>query len=127
MIIVNPIKIAIMGSRNFDKYDILEKTVLETFDITSICAVVSGGARGADQLGELFAKNHNIDIIRFLPDWKTYGKKAGMIRNNYIIESSDFVFAFWDGKSRGTLDSISKCKKYNKENRIILYERILNI
>ena len=44
-----------------------------------------------------------------------------MIRNTDIIKNSDFVFAFWDGKSKGTKDSIDKSKKLNIPIKVIRY------
>jgi hypothetical protein len=63
-------KLAIVGCRSFDNYQLLESTILQNFDVTSITHIVSGGANGADKLGELFAKKHNIETIIYKPDWK---------------------------------------------------------
>jgi len=104
-------KFAVIGSRSFSDYKFLEK-VLSTFDITEI---ISGGAKGADSLAEQYAKEHNIKTTVFLQDWNKYGKSAGFLRNADIINASDEVIAFWDGVSRGTLDSINKAKKLNKK------------
>jgi hypothetical protein len=45
-------------------------------------------------------------------DWAKYGPAAGPIRNKEIIDACDVVIAFWDGKSKGTANSIklAKCK-----------------
>jgi hypothetical protein len=74
--------------------------------VTSITHIVSGGANGADKLGELFAKKHNIETIIYKPDWKKYGKSAGFLRNHDIINAADNVIAFWDGVSNGTKHDI---------------------
>ena len=103
-------KIAVIGSRSFSDFKLLEK-VLSTHNITEI---ISGGARGADSLAEQYAKEHNIKTTVFLPDWNKYGKSAGFRRNSDIIEACDEVIAFWDGVSRGTLDSIMKASKLKK-------------
>jgi hypothetical protein len=99
-------KLAIVGSRTFNDYQLLESTILQNFDIASITYVVSGGANGADKLGELFAKKHNIETIIYKPDWKKYGKSAGFLRNYDIINAADHVIAFWDGVSNGTKHDI---------------------
>jgi len=70
--------------------------------------VISGGAPGADSLGERFAAEHGLPVTIFHADWERYGKAAGIIRNTDIIDAADIVFAFWDGKSPGTKDSIKK-------------------
>lgn len=116
-------KISIIGSRSFNDYDLVEKTITKTLDISLIDTVVSGGAKGADFLGEIFAKNHNLQTMIFLPDWEKHGKKAGFLRNSDIIKNSDHVFAFWDGESKGTYDSITKAKKANKPITIVQYAK----
>lgn len=112
-------KIAIIGSRNFKDKNLLNET-LDSYQ-NQVTVVVSGGAKGADCLGEEWAKENNIQTEIFLPNWEKFGKSAGFIRNNYIIENSDEVIAFWDGKSKGTNHSISLCKKLNKKYKIILF------
>ena len=110
-------KVAVIGSRGFDDYELVVKT-LSNMNITLL---VSGGAKGADSLGEKYAKEHNIETRIFLPDWTKYKRAAGVIRNTDIINESDVVVAFWDGESKGTLDSINKAKKLNKSLKIIEY------
>lgn len=112
-------KISIIGSRAFNDYDFLKMKILENINVNDITEVVSGGANGADKLGEIFAEEFNIGTNIYLPDWKKYGRGAGFIRNAEIIKNSDFVFAFWDGKSKGTLNSINTAKKLNKKIKII--------
>ena len=75
--------------------------------------IISGGARGADTLAERYAKEANYKLEVFKADWTKHGKQAGFIRNGYIITAADAVVAFWDGTSRGTLDTINKAKALN--------------
>lgn len=110
-------KLAIIGSRSFNDYKKLEDTLFPY--LTRITLVVSGGARGADTLGEQWAKNNNIKTLIFPADWEKYGKRAGFIRNEDIIKNCEVCIAFWDGESKGTKHSISLCEKYNKPYRII--------
>ena len=108
-------KIAIVGSRSFNDFDKLESFILNRINSGFISKVVSGGAKGADTLGEEFAKKYNKSTLIFLADWETHGKAAGMIRNKDIVENSDVVFAFWDGNSKGTKSSINLAKRMKKE------------
>lgn len=110
-------RVAIIGSRNFNNYDLVVETLLEYENMITL--IVSGGAKGADKLGERWAKENNKELLLFYPDWKKYGKSAGVIRNKEIIENSDIVFAFWDGTSKGTKHSIDLSNKLNKEIKII--------
>lgn len=111
-------KVGVIGSRGFKDYDLVVKT-LSKMDISLI---VSGGAIGADTLGERYAKEKNIETKIFLPDWKTHGKSAGFIRNTDIINESEIIVAFWDGVSKGTKDSIDKANKLEKQVIIVNYE-----
>ena len=108
--------IAVIGSRDFNNYDLL-KTVLSEFSIDSI---VSGGAKGADTLAEQYAEEFNIDTHIIKPNWKL-GRGAGIIRNKEIITACDYCIAFWDGKSKGTKSSIDFAKKTNKGLKIVRF------
>ena len=92
-------RVAIVGSRTFNNYNLLEKTICNKM-VGSINLIVSGGAKGADSLAEKFAKKHNISMRIFSAEWDKYGRGAGYIRNKLIIDNADVVFAFWDGKVR---------------------------
>lgn len=110
-------KLAIVGSRNFNNYDLL-CDLLESKKV-KITTIISGGAVGADSLGKKFAMENNINYIEYLPNWSTHGKSAGYIRNKLIIENSDAVLAFWDGISKGTKHSIDIAISLKKPIKII--------
>lgn len=114
------INLAIVGSRTFTDYELLKQHI----DPANIAAIVSGGAIGADTLAERFAVEHQLQMIIFKPDYAKHGRAAPFIRNTDIIEASDAVIAFWDGKSTGTLDSIKKARKLGKPVTIVEYLRI---
>lgn len=89
--------------------------IKETVNIDKVISVVSGGAPGADSLAERFAKEEGKQLLIFHPQWSRYGRHAGMIRNTQIVDKADVVFAFWNGFSKGTRDSIEKAKEKNKK------------
>lgn len=114
-------KIGVIGSRNFDDnwfvnieyvYGILNKE-------PNITMIISGDAKGADKIAEKYADSNNLTKFIIRPNWDKYGIKAGFIRNSTIIKYSDKIYAFWDGKSNGTRDSIKKAKLANKEIVVI--------
>lgn len=98
-------KIAIIGSRKFLDYELL-KTTMDNYkqeNNVEYSLIVSGGATGADTLGEQYADDNGIEKLILYAEWNKYGKNlAGHIRNGQIVKNSDFLFAFWDGKSTGT-------------------------
>jgi len=113
--------VAIIGGRKFNDYDLVERTILDDFSTGDITNIVSGGAPGADTLAEKFANKYNIGVIVFKPDWKKYKMGAGMIRNKDIIKAADIVYAFWDGQSKGTLNSINNAIKTGTKLKVIRY------
>ncbi len=85
--------------------------------------IVSGGARGADALGERYARENGFEIERHPADWEKHGKSAGPIRNKEMAQIADYVICFWDKRSRGTKSMIDFAKEHNKPIRI----KIINI
>ena len=114
-------KVAVIGSRSFNKYE----NVVNVLSKLTITEIISGGAVGADKLGERYAEENEIPTKIFLPDWEKYGKSAGFIRNTQIIEEAELVVAFWDMESKGTKDSISKAEKLGKKILIINVNNLL--
>lgn len=107
--------IAIVGSRSFNDYKYLTEVmdkVLAKYGRPE--QIISGGAKGADTLGEMYADEHNIETCILLPEWEKYGKQAGFLRNIGIIDGCDICIAFWDGASRGTKHDIELCKEKKK-------------
>lgn len=112
-------KIAIIGSRGFTDFDLVQRTV----DLTGVTEIISGGARGADALAERLAIEHGIKLTVYQADWKTLGFNAGHIRNSLIVDAADVIIAYWDGVSTGTLDSIKKARKAGKPCIVHEYTR----
>ena len=110
-------KLSVIGSRSFNNYELLKKIIIEKYPTVKV--IVSGGARGADQLAEKFAVEMGLKKEIYLPDWNLHGKSAGFIRNRSIIENCDMVVAFWDGKSKGTKNSIDLAKRILKPVLIV--------
>jgi hypothetical protein len=97
------------GSRGLTDPVLLESAISESgFDIT---LVVSGGARGVDSLGEEWARENGIPVERYKPDWKRFGKGAGVMRNSDLMSKAEALVALWDGKSIGTRDVVRKAQE----------------
>lgn len=102
--------IAVVGSRNIKS----ESQIFAELDKYEISCIVSGGAKGVDTIAEKYAQANNIPTKIFKPEYDKYHfKQAPLMRNLQIVESSDTVIAFWDGKSKGTLFTINEAKKRN--------------
>lgn len=110
-------KLAVVGSRTFNNYKLLEEELDKITEGVEI--IITGGALGADSLASIYARENNIPEKLYLPDWQTFGKSAGIRRNTLIVDNCDYLIAFWDGKSKGTKDSLDKAKKQGKLLKIV--------
>jgi hypothetical protein len=99
------LKVIIAGSREGATYQDVEEAVNSVrWNLTE---VVSGGARGVDQLGEKYAENEILDLTVMPADWNGPAKKAaGFVRNGEMADYADALIAVWDGKSNGTKNMI---------------------
>lgn len=134
-------KIAIVGSRDFPRlewvrgfvdqilhealraYGKLPATLDELPAVTRNLVILSGGARGVDSTAVERARMHKIFVEEIPAEWDRLGKGAGMIRNTEIVARADEVYAFWDGESRGTWDTIKKARAAGKLRHIYCWPK----
>jgi YspA, cpYpsA-related SLOG family len=116
-------KVVVAGGRDFNDYSLLKRSLDRALRnrIDEGIVIVSGAARGADTLGERYAKEYGYGIESHPADWNKYGKSAGYIRNKEMAQSSDALMAFWDGKSRGTKHMIDLAKKEGLRVIVVKY------
>ena len=116
-------KVIIAGGRDFNQYSEMVTRCKHYFKNTDNVEIVSGNAKGADFLGERFAKENEYSLKLFPADWNKHGKPAGILRNIDMADYADALIAFWDGKSRGTKHMIDIAEQQGLETRIIKYNR----
>ena len=133
------LRVIIAGSREFDDFSMLMSkctdilsAIANTNDDLDKVRIVSGTARGADKLGEQYAKIVGYEISRFPADWDGLGKRAGYVRNaemaKFAVEGGNYgvLIAFWDGQSRGTKHMIDLANKYGLEVHVVNYKEMSN-
>ena len=117
-------RIIIAGGRDFRNYDLLVETMNHLLsNISDDITVVCGKARGADTLGEQYAKEHGYSVRYFPADWDRYGKAAGYIRNTEMAKNADALVAFWDGVSLGTHHMSETAKAHGLKVRVKRYDK----
>lgn len=118
-------RLIIAGGRDFNDYRLLVDTAdwfLSAYRYAEEpIEIVSGGARGADLLGEMYAKDKDYPIMNFYANWDEFGKGAGYIRNTAMAKYGTALIAFWDGTSRGTEHMIKEGVKMQIPVLIISY------
>lgn len=119
------IKLIIAGGRDFNDYPLLQietqRFLVEcNFNPTQLI-IVSGNAKGADTLGEIFAEKYHFPITSFPANWNEFGKRAGPIRNEEMAKFATHAIIFWDSVSSGSKNMIENAKKYNLTYKVINY------
>jgi len=118
-------KILITGDREWTDVEAVV-AALEGFPPGTI--LVHGACRGADLTCAAVAESLGFIIKAYPADWNTYGRAAGPIRNqqmlnveNVVEEPIDECIAFHNNieNSRGTKDMISRCSRANIKTRLI--------
>ena len=90
----NENRIIIAGTRTFSDYEKAKLHLDQLIGHVEKAVIFSGMAKGADQMGERYAKERGFPILTFIPDWDEYGKKAGPIRNQRMVEKASYLIAF---------------------------------
>lgn len=112
-------RILITGSRNFSHTDLMEEALERHIDQPEDTVVIHGGARGADALAGALSENRGCTIEIFEAQWDKYGKGAGGIRNQLMVDSgADICLAFPLENSVGTYDCIKRAKSAGIEVEI---------
>jgi ABC-type enterochelin transport system substrate-binding protein len=114
-------KVIIAGGRDFDNYEYLKEICDKILINQNEIEIVSGCANGADKLGEKYANEKRYIIKQFPADWNKYGKSAGYIRNEEMAKYSDALIAFWNKKSKGTMNMINIANKYQLKVKVYYY------
>ena len=112
-------KIIVAGGRNFSDRGFLRYKLdqLTSCIPSDRLEIVSGGARGADSLGEEWATERGVKVTKFEAEWGRHGRKAGPIRNRQMAEYADALVAFPGG--RGTMNMIETAKGFRLDVRVV--------
>ena len=118
------LRLVVAGSRTFKNYYEAKKiltSVLRNRSLSDVC-IISGGAKGADAIGELFAKEFGCDLKIYPAEWDLYGKSAGHKRNEVMAKNSDATILFWDGHSKGSKSMHTLTLDYNHPLFVVYFD-----
>lgn len=118
----------ICGGRDFHEQRMAWRVLDHIRDAAAIDFVVTGGAKGADDIAAAWAKHRGINgaVERVTAqEWKERGRAAGPIRNRRMLHkyAPDLVVAF-PGHA-GTADMVKQAKKANVMVAIVSPEGVV--
>lgn len=101
--------IAIIGSRSINNIN------LGLFTDPSHCGqIISGDANGVDTIAKNWAAANKIEYVEYKSNYKIYGNRAPLVRDEEMVNAADIIIAFWNGKSTGTLYTLRYAIKTNR-------------
>jgi len=115
------VRVIIAGTRNFSDYPLMKDKLDRLRASIGVFEVVSGGATGADSMGERYAQENELPLKIFPAEWDKYGKAAGYKRNEQMAQYAGACIVFWDGKSKGTEHMINLATQYGLKTSIVRY------
>lgn len=104
-------RVLVCGGRNYRDADRFGVVMNKLHDTAGIDLIIEGGAKGADELAEAWARLNRVEHVQFAADWENQGSFAGPARNARMLSEGkpDLVIAFPGG--RGTADMCRKARR----------------
>lgn len=100
-------RVIVCGGRDYCNKEVIRKHLEDLKLEHPDAVIIHGAAPGADSWSGYVAGTLGFRVEVFPADWKKYGKAAGPIRNQQMLDSgADLVIAFPGG--RGTDNMITK-------------------
>lgn len=121
--------ILVCGSRRFKddfKANLFIRNLMIAMKEEGVTHIIHGDAQGADKMAAQAAVDLGMEVTAFPADWETHGRRAGVIRNQAMLEAQPHgVVAFWDGESKGTFDMINRAAKAQVPTQVIRMDALL--
>lgn len=106
-------RLLVSGSRDFVDRDLLAQLLTRKWMEHEDLIIVHGDCpSGLDRLARSWARWEGIPDEPYPADWNKYGKAAGPIRNQEMIDSKpDEAWFFPVGAARGTRDCFERAER----------------
>lgn len=103
-------KALVCGGRDFADWRHLQATLEAIHSRRPISLLISGGAKGADDLAARWGLFAKLPVCVFPANWRHIGKAAGPIRNQQMLDHGkpDLVVAFPGGSGTAHMVRIAR-------------------
>lgn len=119
---MDELRVLVCGGRNYSNipkiyeildmlYEVSQQSKNDSVNLSeNKIVLIQGGAKGADRIASMWAKDRNVEQEEYQADWTTYGKSAGFIRNSLMLKvgKPDMVIAFHGGEGTKMMINIAK-------------------
>lgn len=104
------IRVLVCGGRDFTARQMIFDALDQLSASHVITGVIHGRARGVDAMAGQWAESRGMPCVSMPADWNRYGKRAGSVRNQAMLDTyhPEYVVAFPGGA--GTADMVSRSR-----------------
>ena len=108
-------RVLVTGDRHWKDKGLVHQVLKDLLREYRITTLIEGEAPGADLISRKMALSLGVDVAAFPANWTKYGKAAGPVRNQRMLDEGkpDFVVAFHDNlaMSRGTKNMVERAER----------------
>ena len=113
-------RILVTGSRDWVDEEKIYAALRQELPVSLL---IEGEAKGADTMAKQAAQRLGIKVLPFRADWRRYGRGAGPIRNQRMLDDGkpDLVLVFHEdlAHSKGTKDMINRARAAGVEVKLV--------
>lgn len=105
-------RVLFFGGRDFcnrSAVELIFDKLPQDFTDAGFC-VVHGGARGADSLAGEVAAARGVPVVIVPANWNFYDKRAGTLRNTWMLDFCMPTYAVGLPGGRGTANMLKQCR-----------------
>lgn len=103
-------KVLCFGGRDYVDHAMVDQCLTALRQILGDFAIINGGARGADSLCAAWGRANGLPVITVDANWTFYDKRAGHLRNGWMLELCGPTYAVGFAGGRGTADMAAKVR-----------------
>lgn len=107
----------VAGSRTITDIEKVTNIINQILNKHEINKIIHGDAKGVDKIVNCYKDEY--EVVAYPPDWKLYGKSAGVRRNTDMVNDADIVLVIVEDKNNISSGSNDTYKKALNKNKIV--------
>ncbi|QCI66986.1 DUF2493 domain-containing protein [Phreatobacter stygius] len=103
-------RVLICGGRHYDDAAAIRRELDRLHGGQPIGVLIHGGLAAIGNAAEAWAREHNVHVVRYPPNWTLLGNRAEARRNAFMLEDSrpDVLLAFPGGRDTADLVRLAR-------------------
>jgi len=103
-------RVLVCGGRDFADVPMMNRVLTKCKEENGIDVIIQGEAQGADRMARFWAEENGIEVEKYPALWHKYGKRAGYVRNQQMLDEGypDLVVAFAGGRGTSMMVNLAR-------------------